>query len=208
MRILGYLLIIFAAALFAAPISPIPKLQRRVRRFSVSTSSKRAETLSFITMLADQLRIGASPSQALVRSADAHPLLVLEIHSGDSENDNLLALRRNVIDGSQALLKVALFFELSSKRGTPLIPALDAIVESIENEIGLEEELHSEVAGARATATLMSMMPILILLVLHPYHFIFGTDIGRVCITASVLLNLLGRLWLSRITKNAMAVTS
>ncbi len=105
-------------------------------------------------------------------------------------------------------MKVALFLDLSNQRGTPLIPALDAIAMNIESELSLEEELLSEIADARATAVLMSLLPLLILLALHPFHFVFGTTVGRIALSASVLLNLLGRFWLTRITRSALAVTS
>lgn len=135
-------------------------------------------------------------------------MLALKIEVRDSHEENLTILRRNAVNGAEALLKVALFLDLSNQRGTPLIPALDAIVESIESELSLEEELLSEIAGARATAVLMSLLPVIILLALHPFHFLFGTLIGRIAFTASVLLNLLGRVWLAHITKSALAVTS
>lgn len=208
MKILSYFLIALSAALFSAPISPIPRIGHRSRQLSLDVNARRAITLEFITMLADQLRIGNSPLQALTHAAAMHPMLGVEISRRDSHDENLATLRRNAFNGAEALLKVALFLDLSNQRGTPLIPALDAIVESIESELSLEEELLSEIAGARATAILMSLLPLLILLALHPFHFLFGTIVGRIALTGSVLLNLAGRFWLARITRSALAVTS
>jgi tight adherence protein B len=207
-RILAYFLIALAAALISSPISPIPRISHPAQKVVQGASKRRALTLEFITTLADQLRVGGSPQQALIHAAALHPLLAIKIEARDSHDENLKILRINAINGAEALIKVALFVDLSNQRGTPIIPALEAIVESIESELSLEEELLSEIAGAKATAVLMSLLPVLILLALHPFHFLFGTMIGRVAFTASVLLNLLGRFWLARITKNALAVTS
>lgn len=206
MRILGYFLIALSTALFAAPISPVPRTARRAHKVAIGANARRTLTLEFITMLADQLRVGNSPHKALRHAAVMHPSLDLEM--GSSDEENLTTLRRKAIDGAQALSKVALFLELSNQRGTPLIPALDAIAASIEGELSLEEELQGELAGARATAVLMSVLPLIILIALHPFHFLFGTLVGRIALLASILLNLIGRFWLARITKGAMAVTS
>lgn len=165
-------------------------------------------TLEFITILADQLRVGSAPLQAFCHAASIHPLLGIEMEPRGSHEECLSIMRGSAIDGSEALLKVALFMDLSHHRGAPLIPALDAIATSIEGELALEEELLNEIASARATAVLMSLLPILIVLALHPFHFLFGTVIGRICLTAAVFLNLIGRFWLARITRSALAVTS
>lgn len=208
MRLLSYFLIALAAALISAPISPIPRISQRAGKISLNASKRRTLTLEFVTTMADQLRVGGSPHQALTHAAALHPMLALKIEAGDPHDQYLAILRRNAINGAEALLKVALFIDLSNQHGTPLIPALDAIAESIEGELSLEEELLSEIAGARATAVLMSLLPVLILLALHPFHFLFGTLIGRIAFAASLLLNLLGRFWLAQITKSAMTVTS
>jgi tight adherence protein B len=207
-KILGYFLIAFAAALISAPISPLPKVGERLPFLPSAAGPRRRLTLEFITTVSDQLRVGSSPPQALAHAAVLHSALSIRIDQRDIHEDNVSVLRRNAIDGAEALLKVALFLELSNQRGTPLIPALDAIVESMENELSLEEELLSEIAGARATAVLMSLLPVLILLALHPFHFLFGTMIGRIAFCGALILNLVGRFWLGRITKSALAVTS
>jgi tight adherence protein B len=208
MKILSYFLIALAAALISAPISPFPRIGHRVRSVTSGADKRRILTLEFITCVSDQLRVGSSPPQALAHAAALHSKLSIRIDPRDSQEESVNTLRRNGVDGADALLKVALFVELSNQRGTPLIPALDAIVESIENELSLEEELLSEIAGARATAVLMSLLPILILLALHPFHFLFGTMVGRIAFAGALSLNLLGRFWLDRITKSALAVTS
>ncbi len=206
--ILGYVLIALSAALISAPLAPVPRIGRHEHKRSLGADSRRAMTLQFITMLGDQLRIGNAPLQALRQAATMHPMLEIEIDSQASHDESLSQLRRNAVNGAEALLKIALFLDLSNQRGTPLIPALDAIAMSIESELSLEEELLSEIAGARATAVLMSLLPLLILLALHPFHFVFGTTVGRIALSASVLLNLLGRFWLTRIMRSALAVTS
>jgi hypothetical protein len=201
-KILGYFLIAFAAALISAPISPLPKVGERLPFLPSAAGPRRRLTLEFITTVSDQLRVGSSPPQALAHAAVLHSALSIRIDQRDIHEDNVSVLRRNAIDGAEALLKVALFLELSNQRGTPLIPALDAIVESMENELSLEEELLSEIA------VLMSLLPVLILLALHPFHFLFGTMIGRIAFCGALILNLVGRFWLGRITKSALAVTS
>jgi hypothetical protein len=207
-KILSYFLIALAAALISAPISPLPRIGDRLRGVTTGVSKRRTLTLEFITTVSDQIRVGNSPARALAHAAALHPMLYMRIEPNDTHEENLHTLRLNAINGGEALLKVALFIELSSQRGTPLVPALDAIVESIESDLALEEELLSEIADARATAVLMSVLPIVILVALHPFHFLFGTMVGRIAFGGAVILNLLGRFWLARITKSALAVTS
>jgi len=207
-RILGYALVAFSAALVAAPLAPIPRTHRRDREESVGKDPRRYMTMEFITLLADQLRIGGSPQQALHYAAGKHPKLSIGIEANDNLDEIASTLRSNAVDGAEALLKVALFVDLSNRRGTPLIPAIEAIAAGIESEMNVAEELLGEIAGARATAVLMSILPVLIILALHPFHFLFGTLVGRIALVAAVLLNLLGRYWLARITKNALAISS
>ncbi|HUW79162.1 MAG TPA: hypothetical protein VMV52_10510 [Candidatus Nanopelagicaceae bacterium] len=213
MKYLGYFLIALAAAVIAAPISSRPRIRHGAinstgHQFLSRGNGIRTMTLDLVTGLADQLRVGHSPIQALAEASVLYPELHLEITSQTRLEDALAELRDGAVKGADALLKVALFIELSDQRGTSLIPALDAIAESIENELEIEEELLSEIAGARATAILMSLLPVLILMALHPFHFLFGTLIGRIALTGAVTLNALGRFWLNRITRSALVVVS
>jgi len=152
--------------------------------------------------------VGLAPSTALARAATTHPELGLSINSELTHEEIVTELRRNAVQGAEVLAKVALFLDLSNERGTPLLPALDAIIGSLDAELAIEEELQSEVAGAKATATLLSLIPLVILLALHPFHFLFGTLVGRLVLIAAVILNLLGRFWISRIIKSATVVQS
>jgi tight adherence protein B len=206
--LLGYLLIGLAAAIISAPIAALPRIGHHPLKRTADSSNRRKLTLEFVANVADQLRVGNSPQQALSQAAALHSKLGIRVVASDGIDQNIDTLRRNAIGGAEALLKVALFLELSNRRGTSLISALDAIAESIENELSLEDELLSEIAGARATGTLMSLLPILILMALHPFHFLFGTMVGRIAFGGAVILNLLGRFWLHRIINSALAVTS
>lgn len=207
-RFTGYLLIAVSAALFSAPIAPVPKTGLRPRARSLSPDSRRMVASEFVTAFADQLRAGFAPGKALSRAAASQPALGILVNSESTHEEIIAELRRNTFEGAEALAKVALFLDLSNERGTPLLPALEAIIGSLDAELAISEELQSEVASAKATATLLSLIPLIVLLALHPFHFLFGTLIGRLALVGAVSLNLLGRFWISRISQSATVIHS
>ncbi len=206
MRFTGYLLIAVSAALFSAPIAPVPKTGLRPRTRSLSPDRRRAAVSELVTAFADQLRVGLAPGKALSRAATNQPMLGISVNSESTHEEIIAELRRNAVQGAEALAKVALFLDLSNARGTPLLPALEAIIGSLDTELAINEELQSEVAGAKATATLLSLIPLIVLLALHPFHFLFGTLLGRLALVGAVGLNLLGRFWISRISQSATMI--
>lgn len=208
MRLTGYLLIAVSAALFSAPIAPVPKTGLRPQPRQLSLDRRRVVVSEFVTVFADQLRVGFAPGKALSRAAANHRVLGISVSSESTHEEIIAELRRNAVQGAEALAKVALFLDLSNERGTPLLPALEAIIGSLDTELAIGEELQSEVAGAKATATLLSLIPLIVLLALHPFHFLFGTLIGRLALIGAVSLNLLGRFWISRISQSATVIHS
>ena len=83
---------------------------------------------------------------------------------------------------------------------------LDSIADGHRRSAAVRSSLRVELAGPRATARLMSLLPLLglglaFLLGADPLNWLLTSPIGWVCLLAAVLLNLTGYWWITRIVR-------
>ena len=119
-----------------------------------------------------------------------------DVENGHSLHHSYLRHNYPALKNSQ----VEALFQLAFTQGIPLLPALGELVRETKFLIEQERELDIEIAPARATLTLLTYFPALILLgalltKIIKLNQIFFQPIPVLMIVTSILLQGLGRRW-------------
>lgn len=132
----------------------------------------------------------------------------LEVVIADGENGQ--SLHQSFIRHRYPALRdteIEKFFQLAFAQGIPLLPALGELVRETKFLIEREREVAIEIAPARATLTLLTYFPALILggaFLTKIIHFDRGfiAPIPITMILTSIALQMIGRRWSERIISN------
>jgi len=125
--------------------------------------------------------------------------------AGGSAGDGIRAL-----SGPGPFAWLAAACDLSEVSGAPLADVLDGFVEAMRAEEAARGEAAAAVAGPRATATVLSWLPLAglglgALLGADCPHVLLGTGPGRSCLAAGGLLWWTGRWWSGLLVRRAAA---
>lgn len=106
------------------------------------------------------------------------------------------------------LLWLALAAEVADRSGAPASAVLERFAELVRAELAQQQERSVALAGPRATATLLSVLPLVApvlgrLLGADPLATLVGTGPGRLCLLAGVGFWLAGRCWTVRLVARA-----
>jgi tight adherence protein B len=121
------------------------------------------------------------------------------------------ALRRDARDtGGRSLWGLAACWEVAEHSGAGLADAVDRLAEGHRAGQRAAEQLDAEVAAARASARILALLPLFGLLVGHwmgadPLEWLVGTWPGRGALAVGGLLQVLGLVWLNRLTAGVRA---
>lgn len=159
--------------------------------------------------LADDLRMGRVPADA-IRAAGARwsglrPVVVAaELHHDVAEA--LSGVAR--LPGADGLRDVAAAWQVSGRAGSGLAEALDQVAGMLAARERRARLIESEMAAARATAMVVSGLPLLVLamgagLGTSPWSF-FLTGMGAVALALALVLLFVGWAWLDRLTSKAV----
>lgn len=184
-------------------------LERRARR-------RRDEQLvAWLERLASALRAGSSPSGAvqavgpgtpwpLSRDADALARAV----SRGAGLAGALRRWRTAPDATPAVALTATALELGLAGGGELARAVDRVAASLRERAAARAEVRALATQARTSAALLALAPAgftALLASVEPrlLPFLLRTPLGLGCLTAGVALQVLGALWMRRITAGA-----
>jgi tight adherence protein B len=184
---------------------------RRVATDRAATA-ERAATLEAVTALAAELRAGQPPASALAAAASATtggPAAVLAEAAATARLGGSVpvALR---LPGSPAFDRLAAAWQLSADTGASLAAVLDEVARSARAERQHERQLAILLAGPRATAALLAVLPIAGLALgaaigAHPVTVLLDSKAGHAALLSGVLLELAGLTWTDRIGRSAGA---
>ncbi|WP_345706535.1 type II secretion system F family protein [Kitasatospora paranensis] len=202
--------------LLAVGIVPLRRL--RVRRRTAAEAGRRTDAvIDLCAGLVAELRSGATPEYALHTVLTRSPALrqalgrepgarLAAVHYGA----DVPAAFRLVAEmpGGAGGAAVAACWQVSADSGTGLVLGLDRIADALRAERALAEEVAGELAGARATITLLAMLPVFGLglgaaLGARPVPVLLHTPTGLACLTAGALLEVSGLAWTARIVRAA-----
>jgi tight adherence protein B len=165
--------------------------------------------LALIQRAEDLLRTGTSPSHtwrtcAIPTTADGIPILA-------ALESMLLPPKPTTSDRHHAAHLAQMIVStctVTHTLGLSLKTVLSAIQEVIEHEIDATEERRIALAGPRASAFMLQMLPLVgvlgsVLLGIDPTQWFFGSVLGMVNLCAGVTLLVVGRTWTAKLIKTA-----
>jgi tight adherence protein B len=175
------------------------------------TTLCRSAVIDLCDALATELTAGHPPGTALRHAAGAAPPLPLApvLEAARTGEDVPAALTRIAAKpGCEGLRLLAGCWRIGVERGGLLTNAIEGLSEALRDEQSHREEVLLQLAGPRATARLLSALPVVGLamataLGAHPLSFLLTTPPGAVCLILGCGLNALGLWWTSHLATAA-----
>jgi tight adherence protein B len=206
-------LVVLAIVLLAAAAG---RLAWHRRATALVDRRRRAQLPEALERMAAALRTGSSPPQALVEAArgTAQPL--------GPELDALASLASRgqplvtVLDGwteqhpDQGTRLAAVALGLASGVGAAPARALDGVAATLRERLELADERHALATQARASAVVLSAAPPVFAALLtlgdpEASRFLLQTPPGWMCIGLGVGLDVVGAVWMTRLTRGGSA---
>uniref|UniRef100_A0AAU2JSI0 Type II secretion system F family protein n=1 Tax=Streptomyces sp. NBC_00049 TaxID=2903617 RepID=A0AAU2JSI0_9ACTN len=201
--------------LVGAAAVPLVRRWLRARERERARVARAAEVVALCGAVVGELRAGAQPGQALtaaMRRTAALPgapgaaetgVLAAAAFGGDVP----AALRQAAREpGAEGLAGMAACWRASVDGGAGLAAGLDRLEGALRAERDREESLRAQLAGARSTALVLALLPLVGLLIgtglgADPLRVLLHTPMGWGCLLAGCVLEVLGLLWCRRIVR-------
>lgn len=169
-----------------------------------------AAVLEVCDLLTAELEVGRPPGVALTTAARQWPPLVGVVeafHLGADVPSALRALARDR-PGAADLRLVAGAWQVAHHSGHGLATALARTSRGIRSRWRTRRLVDSELASARATARLVALLPVVVLLMgtgagSQPWIFLLTTPFGLACLVSGLSLIGLGLWWIERLADAA-----
>jgi tight adherence protein B len=177
----------------------------RSRADARARTATRERVLETCDLLAAELGAGQPAESALVRAAEAWPLLTPVARTTALGGDVPSALRLlSARPGAEGLALVAAAWVVAHRTGHGLADALSRLAESLRRAAATDRVVQGELASARATARLVGGLPVVALAMGagsggDPVGFLLGTPVGLACLAGGLLLGFVGLAWIERI---------
>lgn len=198
----------------------VPCLGRRLRaRAARAAHEAREEVVAALcAAVAGELRAGRPPEAVLTEAVDRlrntdtaagwsalTPLLAAARFGGDVPAALRHAARRS---GAAGLSAVAACWEVAVDKGAGLADGLDRVAASLRLERAQREDLRGQLAGPKATAVMLALLPAFGVLLgaslgADPLRVLFRTPVGLVCLAVGAALEWAGLAWTARIVRSA-----
>jgi tight adherence protein B len=218
--ILGGLLGLLLAGPAGAAAGALVALTVRSRRARLRTANAAAATAEQLAdalrRITDELRAGSHPAAALVGvdgdGPRAQEVLAPAAAAARLGDDVPTALRRagELRPGITAdVERVAAAWSLAERHGIPLAALLTGAQEDIRWRFRFGNTVRAQLAGPRATATVLTVLPVLGLVLgqllgAHPIAVLRGGVLGQVLLLTGVALVAAGSGWTERILRSAV----
>ena len=176
------------------------------------TQARRLQVVDYCEALVGELRAGQPVTSAVERSAEVWPeagAVTAAARLGASVPG---AMRRLAgLPGAGAVRRLAGAWEISASTGSGLVLAVEQVLGTVRAEEATARLVRAELASARATARLVTGLPVVVLLAAQgigarPWHFLLDTPAGVACLGAGVALSLAGLGWIDRIAAASVEV--
>lgn len=181
------------------------------RRHEHRTAEARAEAvLVLCDGLAADLRSGLPPVTALGLAAEEWPAIAPVADAARYGSDVPRALRDLAAEpGAGALRVLASAWVLAHRTGAGLADAVALAARTVREERATGRVVATELAAARATARMLALLPVGVLLLARgtggdPFSFLLATPAGQVCLALGVGLLVLGSAWIDRIARGVL----
>ena len=195
----------------AALVALVLRRRARSARLAREAARRRRSVVDFTEALAGELAAGQPVVTALARAARSWPEVAAVARAASLGADVPGAMRAvAAMPGAEGLSRLAAAWELSVTSGSALAQSSLRVLETARARQGAERLVESEAASARATARLVTVLPVVVLAAAQgagarPLAFLTGHPAGAVCLAAGVLLWWAGTAWIDRIATAAVA---
>ena len=200
------LVLVALAALCAAAVARL--LGRR--RAAAEAQQRSDQVLAACDALASDLVAGQPPSLALERAAAEWEELAPVAAAARMGADVPGALRSLAQrPGAAHLMRVAATWQVAHETGAGLAAAMESAADAIRADLRTGRLVATELAAAHATARMLAVLPIGVLLLGvgvggDPLGFLFRTTPGVVVLAAGLGLSFAGLAWLDRIADGVL----
>ncbi|MER5970290.1 type II secretion system F family protein [Streptomyces sp. NPDC002055] len=211
----GCLVALLGASLLPLPaaIVAVPLVRRwlRSRERGRARDSTAARVIELCAGVAGELRAGRQPDEAL-RIAVSGTLGTAEgtvTAAARFGGDVPAALRKAARQpGAEGLLGVAACWQVAADSGAGLAAGLERVADALRAERAQGEELEAQLAGTRATAVMLALLPLVGLLMgsalgAEPLRVLLHTPAGWMCLLVGGALEYAGLVWTARVVRAA-----
>lgn len=179
--------------------------RERLRRARAGARERTASVMATCDAIAADLRSGLPAVTALGAAASSWSEFAPVAHAarlGADVPDAMRALSR--LPGAAPLRVVAAAWQVSHRSGAGLASALGMAARVLREERATAEVVATEMAAARATAVMLAVLPIGVLVLGaglggDPFGFLLGTMPGLACLATGLALIHAGLAWLDAI---------
>jgi tight adherence protein B len=187
----------------------------RHRGIAGQRATERSGAAEALAVLSTELRAGRTPAIALAAAADVAvgPLArCLRAAAGSDAvgADPVQCLLRDVEDSAvpEVLRGLAACCQVCASTGSSLAAAVERLAESVRSGDVQRLAVETELAGPRATAGMLAVLPVAGIalaagLGAHPLTVLLHTTAGMGCLAGGVALDALGLWWTGRIVSAA-----
>ncbi|WP_129841574.1 type II secretion system F family protein [Streptomyces sp. RFCAC02] len=216
----GMLLALWGRSVLPLPMGaalvPLAVRLRRRRADRRAADLRRKGVVTFCASLAGEVRAGHPPARALITAAsdgladEAEAVRAAAHYGGDIPE----ALRRAAErPGAEGLRGVVACWQVAVDGGASLAGGLEKVAETLRAEQAQREELRAQLAGPRATAFMLAVLPVLGILLgaalgVRPLEILLHTPLGLGCLLAGAALEWAGIAWVAAIVRRAERVAS
>lgn len=180
------------------------------RRAEAEAVERRRTVVLHAEALLGELRAGMPVTAALERAVTAWPEsapAAAAARWGASVPD---ALRRlGTLPGAESVARLGAVWQLCAGSGASLAVGVGHVLETARAEQATRHVVAAELASARATARMLGVMPVMVLVAgqglgAEPWHFLLDTLPGLACLSAGAGCALTGLWWMDRIAEHAV----
>lgn len=180
-----------------------------------AVEQERSSAVEALVVLGSELRAGRQLSDALEGAASVATgqlaLVLLGAASAQrfgAEAAQALAAGADETATPEVLRGLAACCQVCSSTGSSLAVAVDRLSESLRAEREQQLAVQAELAGPRATAVLLALLPVIGIalaagLGARPLHVLLHTPVGIGCLVGGLALDLLGLWWTGRLVAAA-----
>ncbi len=171
---------------------------------------RRVQVVDYCEALVGELRAGQPVLLAVERAAEVWPDAGSVAAAARLDASVPAAMRRLAeLPGAASVRRLAGAWEISASTGSGLVLAVEQVLSTARAEDATARLVGAELASARATARLVTALPVVVLLAAQgigarPWHFLLDTAVGVGCLGGGVALSLLGLGWIDRIAMQSV----
>lgn len=176
---------------------------------------RRRAVVDVCRTFAAELRGGQPPSAALATAASELPpgfaaeFAEIAAHAREGHDPGAALRRAAAVPGAAGLGRLAACWEVAAATGAAPADIADRLAAGLAEEARHRRELAAQLAGPKATAVLLFLLPLLGVamagaLGTRPLAFLFTTPLGLACLALGAGLDLVGMYWTLRMVRTAL----